>query len=296
MTFQEAKSFIINIIFFLSIFSSVNTVVYGQNKVVKFSSLTVDNGLSQSNVKSILKDRLGFMWFSTDDGLNRYDGYNFIIYRHDATDIHSLPTNNISAIFEDKDGNLWIGSSGGLSLYDRNTDTFTTLTANKNDEKTLSSDDVNAIFQDSKKNIWIGTYSGLNLLDIKTKTFKRFFYTKNRDDIASHHIFSMAEDNDGSLWLGTGDGLEQFNYNTGFIKNYQDGLGNPRINTLLKSGDDGLYIGTERNGLDFFNIKDHTFRNFAHKANKANSLINNNVFALAPAGNKKIWVGTEDGL
>ncbi|MDB4902750.1 MAG: hypothetical protein JWQ63_2031 [Mucilaginibacter sp.] len=296
MTFQRAKSFVINIILFLSIFGSVNTVVYGQNKVVKFSSLTIDNGLSQSNVKSILKDRLGFMWFSTDDGLNRYDGYNFTVYRHNPKNIHSIPSNNAGVIFEDKAGNLWIGGNGGLSLYDRSTDTFTTLISNKNNEKTLSSDDVSSIFQDSKNNIWIGTFSGLNLLDIKTKTFKRFFYTKNRDDIASHHIFSMAEDNYGNLWLGTGNGLVQFNYSTGFTKNYKDGLGNPRINTLLKSENDGLYIGTERNGLDFFNIKDHTFRNFSHKANKANSLINNNVFALAPAGNKKIWVGTEDGL
>jgi signal transduction histidine kinase/ligand-binding sensor domain-containing protein/CheY-like chemotaxis protein len=271
-------------------------VVYGQNKVVKFSSLTIDNGLSQSNVKSIVKDRYGFMWFSTDDGLNRYDGYNFIIYRHDATNIHSLPTNNISAIFEDKDGNLWIGSSGGLSLYDRNTDTFTTLISNKNDEKTLSSDDVNTIFQDSKKNIWIGTYSGLNLLDIKTKTFKRFFYIKNRDDIAGHHIFSMAEDNDGNLWIGTGSGLIEYNYSTGFAKNYKEGLENNPINTLLKNENRDLYIGTAGTGLAFFSIKDHAFKNFSHKANDANSLINNTIFALAPAGDKKIWVGTEDGL
>jgi signal transduction histidine kinase/ligand-binding sensor domain-containing protein/CheY-like chemotaxis protein len=296
MTFQKSKSFPISIVVFFAILLQLGTKVYGQYKSVKFSSLTINNGLSQSNVKFMVKDRYGFMWFSTDDGLNRYDGYNFTVYRHDPNNIRSLPSNNTGVIFEDRDGNLWIGGNRGLSLYDRNTDTFTTLTSNKNNENTLSSDDVNSIFEDSKNNIWVSTLSGLNLMDIKTKTFKRFFCTKKPGD-RGQQIFSMAEDNEGNLWLGTGDGLEQFNYKTGFTKNYLDGLPNPRINTLLKTGNDGLYIGTERNGLDFFNLKDHTFKNFAHNANKANSLINNNVFALAPAdNNKKIWVATEDGL
>ena len=296
MTFQKSKSFTISIVVFFAILLQLGTKVYGQYKSVKFSSLTINNGLSQSNVKFMVKDRYGFMWFSTDDGLNRYDGYNFTVYRHDPNNIRSLPSNNTGVIFEDRDGNLWIGGNRGLSLYDRNTDTFTTLTSNKNNENTLSSDDVNSIFEDSKNNIWVSTLSGLNLMDIKTKTFKRFFCTKKPGD-RGQQIFSMAEDNEGNLWLGTGDGLEQFNYKTGFTKNYLDGLPNPRINTLLKTGNDGLYIGTERNGLDFFNLKDHTFKNFAHNANKANSLINNNVFALAPAdNNKKIWVATEDGL
>src|SRR3978361_447648 len=84
---------------FLGALLLLSTLPNAQERSVKFSSLTINNGLSQSDVKCILKDRYGFMWFSTDDGLNRYDGYNFIIYRHDATNIHSLPTNNISAIF-----------------------------------------------------------------------------------------------------------------------------------------------------------------------------------------------------
>ncbi len=77
---------------------------YGQYKTVKFSSLTINDGLSQSNIKCIIKDRRGFMWFSTDDGLNRYDGYNFVVYRHDPLNKHSLPASNVTNIFEDKAG------------------------------------------------------------------------------------------------------------------------------------------------------------------------------------------------
>jgi signal transduction histidine kinase/ligand-binding sensor domain-containing protein/CheY-like chemotaxis protein len=236
------------------------------------------------------------MWFSTDDGLNRYDGYSFTIYRHIPKNIHSLPTNHLSVIFEDKSGNLWIGSSDGLSLYNRDSDTFTTLTSNKNKGNTLSSNDINSIFQDSKGNIWVGTGAGLNLLDINTKTFRRFFYTKNRADIAAHNIATMVEDDSGNLWLGTGNGLTVFNYGTGFIKNYQCGSENHPINTILKYRNGDLYIGTAGAGLYFFNVKDHTFKNFTHTNNNANSLINNNVFALTVASDKKIWVGTEEGL
>jgi len=301
MTKANLKSFCFYFNAFLCIILLFGSTVQAQEKSVKFSSLTINEGLSQSDVKSILKDRQGYMWFCTDDGLNRYDGYNFTVFRHDPKDSRSLPTNDVTVLFEDKDGNIWVGTSGGgLSLYDPNTESFTTFISAKNDGKTLSSPDINSIFQDSKNNIWVGTYSGLDLFDQKTKTFKRFFYTKNRDDIATHHIFSIAEDNTGNLWLGTFGGLVQFNYVTGYTKNYQHGgansISNDKIHILLKNQDGNLYIGTEGSGLDFFNIKKQTFTHFAHQAANANSLINDNVFALSATGYKQFWIGTEDGL
>ena len=301
MIYTRLKLFILCFSSFWGAFFLCSTFVYGQDKSLKFSSLTINDGLSQSDVKSILKDRLGYMWFATDDGLNRYDGYNFIIYRHDPKDSHSLKSNDVSTLFEDKAGNIWVGTSGGgLSLYDRNSDSFTNFISEKNDAGSLSSNDISAIFQDSKNNIWIGTYSGLNLLNQKTNTFKRFFYTKNGDDIDSHHIFAIVGDSAGNLWLGTGGGLVEFNYSTASTKTYQHGatnsISNNRINTLLTNEDGNLYIGTAGSGLDIFNIETQSFTHFSHQANKPNSIVNNNVFALAAAGRKKLWVGTEDGL
>jgi ligand-binding sensor domain-containing protein len=189
MRYSRRKFFILSLSALLGAFITPNTTVFAQEKSVKFSSLSINDGLSQSDVKCILKDRYGFMWFSTDDGLNRYDGYNFVIYRHDPKNKRSLPVNDITVLLEDSSGNLWIGTSGGgLSLYDRNSESFTNFASVKDDARTLSSADINSIFQDKEGNIWVGTYSGLNLLDKKTRTFRRFFYTKNRDDISSHHI------------------------------------------------------------------------------------------------------------
>ena len=281
------------------ILQMLNGTALAQNKVVNFSSLTIDNGLSQSDVKCVLKDHIGFMWFATDDGLNKYDGYTFTIYRHITGDSNSLPSNGITAAFEDKTGNLWIGTNGGLSLYNRDKDNFTTFSASKKNDNTLSNNDVNTIFQDKDNNIWIGTYSGLDLLNIKTKTITRFFYTQNRDDLPEHHIFSIAQDNDGNLWLGTGKGLVEFNYKTGDSKNFDNndiaGLSDNPVNMLLTSADN-LYIGSAGNGLYRLNLTDHSFANFKHQQKDAWSIANNNVFALALYINHKIWVGTEDGL
>ena len=285
------KIFFLRLLLLICVLLTLTNIVFAQNKVVKFSSLTIENGLSQSDVKAIIKDHLGYMWFSTDDGLNRYDGYNFTVYRHKAGDPHSLPANDITHLFEDKQGHLWIGSGSGLSEYNPENNCFTTLKPVKDDETTLSSPDIDYIFQDSKNNIWVATYSGLNLLDVKTRKVKRFFYTKNRDDIESHHINSITEDNDGNLWLATRGGLVQFNYGTGFTKTYTHGgknsLSSDKVNTIFKNADGNLYIGTATTGLDFLDLKTKTFTNFAHQPGNINSLVNNNVFDLTASTEKK---------
>lgn len=299
MLYYKFKSFFLLLLLPVSVMLSVNKAL-AQNKIAKFSSLTIEDGLSQNDVKSIVKDHLGFMWFSTDDGLNRYDGYNFTVYKHDAKDPHSLPANDVTHLFEDKQGNLWIGSGGGLSLYNYDSNNFTTFKANKDDENTISDPDVSYIFQDSKDRIWVCSYAGLNLFDVKTKKVKRFMYTKNRDDIAVHHITSIAEDNAGTLWLGTEGGLVQFNPANGAATTYmhtgKNSLSNNLVNTVFKNSEGNLYIGTRGGGIDLFDIKTKTFTNFSHNPSNTASLVNNNVLSIVPGKFKKLWIATENGL
>lgn len=283
-----------------SILLFFNTSLSAQYKTVKFSTLNIYDGLSQNNVRCILKDRMGYMWFSTDDGLNRYDGYNFTVYRHIPNDSHSLPANNITTLFEDREGNLWVGTGNGLCVYNRAAGNFNTFRAVRNNANTLSNDEINAVFQDSENNIWVGTYSGLNLFNKHTKTFRHFFYSRNRDDLDTGHIFSIAEGGRGSLWLGTGGGLMEFNYHTGYTRLYyhtaSNSIGNNKVNTILKNDNGNLYIGTAGGGVDFFDVKARHFTNYIHRAGQAGSLINNVVFSLCSAGKRKAWVGTEEGL
>jgi signal transduction histidine kinase/ligand-binding sensor domain-containing protein/DNA-binding response OmpR family regulator len=300
MHHPDSKLSIFRIAVLLSILLMLSNAVAAQYKALKFSSLTIEKGLSQSDVKCIIKDHTGYMWFATDDGLNRYDGYKFTVYRHNSKDSHSLPSNNITTVFEDKAGNIWIGSGGGLSLYDKNTESFSTLVSDKNDDSTLTGSEVTTIFEDSRNNIWIGTYSGLSLMDVRTKHMKRFFFDRKQDP-NNHHITSIAEDKNGTLWLGTLGGLWQFTYGSGFSKLYlntntANSLADNQVNALLVNEDGNLYVGTATKGLDLLNIKTGSFTHYAHQPGKVNSLVNNDVDALASAGYKKIWIPTEEGL
>src|ERR1043165_6074737 len=102
-----------------------------QQEDINFTSLTTKDGLSSNVVNAILKDRFGLIWFGTEDGLNRFDGTNFKIYRHKPDDPASLQSNEILSLHEDKESNLWIGTGGGsLSLYDRKKDAFINFPAN----------------------------------------------------------------------------------------------------------------------------------------------------------------------
>lgn len=105
---------------------SVSVSLYGQDHNIRFDHISIDQGLSQVRVNCILQDRQGFMWFGTQDGLNKYDGYKFTIYRHDAENSASLSNSSIWSIFENADGNLWIGTyGGGLNKFNKKTETFT---------------------------------------------------------------------------------------------------------------------------------------------------------------------------
>src|SRR5262245_17159916 len=90
----------------------------------RFTRLTVEQGLSQSAVQTILQDHLGFLWFGTEQGLNRYDGYAFAVFKHDSRTAGSLPDDVVSALHEDRQQRLWVGTQRGLSRFDRETETF----------------------------------------------------------------------------------------------------------------------------------------------------------------------------
>ncbi|QHS54132.1 response regulator [Mucilaginibacter sp. 14171R-50] len=291
------------IILIISALSVISVKVSAQYQNAYKTTLSISDGLSHSNVKFIFEDRVGYIWLATDDGLNRYDGYGFKVYRHNAKDKNSLRVNNINVLAEDAAGNLWVGTGGGgLSLYDRNTDSFINFTANKNVVTTISNDDINSIYRDSKNNMWVGTYSGLNLLDPVTHKVTRFFYEKDKDYIADHHIYSVKEDKYGYLWLGTDGGLVRFNYKTGEKKKYVHSASNSKsiatdhIRNLLVKNNGDIWIATADSGLDLFNRAAESFTHYSHQANNPNSITHNSVFSLALASGHQLWVGTEEGL
>jgi ligand-binding sensor domain-containing protein/anti-sigma regulatory factor (Ser/Thr protein kinase) len=137
---------------------------------VKFDRLTTDDGLSQGMVNSILQDRYGFMWFASNDGLNRYDGHHFTVYKNDPNDNNSIAENFIRFLFEDSDGRIWIATAGnGLDLFDRTTETFIHFKYSAGNLNSISDNSITCIDEDRAGGIWAGTLHGLNRLVIKNK-------------------------------------------------------------------------------------------------------------------------------
>jgi signal transduction histidine kinase/ligand-binding sensor domain-containing protein len=192
--------------------------LHAQTSPLLFKHLTVKDGLSQSSVHAIYKDRMGFMWFGTDLGLNKYDGNRFTVYKYDATDSFSISSNYILAIHEDSYGSLWIGNGySGLNRFDREKEQFIRYVNDPEKGSSISNNNIRAIFEDSQKNLWIGTAGGgLNLYDRQSDSFIPFSHDPgDSGGIGSNSISSIAEDKNGFLWLGSPDGIiTKFNVKT----------------------------------------------------------------------------------
>ena len=187
-----------------------------------FKHININDGLSQNAVFAIMKDSRGFMWFGTKDGLNKYDGYNFVIYQLNPFDSATLSANYITSLFEDSRGLIWVGTiDRGINVYDRMKDVFYRVNLGKDGLSLRNIFEIQAIDEDSEGNVWVAT-SGDGLFRVKVNpenfefTIKRFIReTGNDNSMGSNQIFSIHCDNDDILWLGTKNGLTQFDLKIG---------------------------------------------------------------------------------
>ncbi|NEU07388.1 response regulator [Flavihumibacter sp. R14] len=272
----------------------------GQPAGIKFSHLTTAEGLSQSSVRCILKDRYGFLWFGTRDGLNRYDGYNFKIYRNDVKNPRSLPSNHILSLYEDKAGNLWLGTiTGGLSRYDRESDSFVTYTHDGKNPETLSNPAVLSLMEDSYGNLWVGTYRNINLFNRKTGKVTRMDISSVISDAS---IFDIYEDSKKNLWIGTGNGLYSYNHRTKKLRSFLHMPGNPNtissnsIETIYEDSKGYLWVGTESRGLNRMDPVTGDFKRYMHQEGNNRSLSDNYISTIIDAGKGNLWLGTESGV
>ncbi len=263
ISFYRTKYFNLLLIF---VFINLQLIVNAQS--INFNRLTTNNGLSNNYISNLIQDRLGFLWFATDDGLNRFDGYDFKVFRNNPSDKSSISDNSTFAITEDDSGRIWIGTKiGYLNCYDPVLDKFTYW---KIESEITKDNSITNIHIDKKFNVWIGTYrSGLYKLD--TKTGKTLNWTHKKDDpksLSNNYISSIVEDDFGNLWIGTFNGLNQFNpnnSNTHFVKYFFD-KNNP--NSLSeniiwgiaesKFEKNKLWLGTA-NGLTILNTETKSF-------------------------------------
>ena len=247
----------------------------------RFTSYSVEQGLSHPVVQGIAQDKQGFMWFGTKDGLNRFDGYSFLVFRHDPQNQNSLSDNEIRHLIVDKTGIIWIGTLlGGLNSYDPVTATFTRYFHDPNNSASIIDNHVEHILEDSSGNIWVGTAKGgAHRYDSTTDSFIRYGEkNKTIKGLPESTIISMAEDNFGNIWIGTDapyPGLHRLNPKTGDFVHHYHNPEDPKslskaVNVRLIFNDSRgrLWIGTHFGGLDQYDRAANSFKHITHYPNK----------------------------
>jgi serine phosphatase RsbU (regulator of sigma subunit)/ligand-binding sensor domain-containing protein len=270
-----------------------------------FEHLSVKQGLSQADVNCILQDSKGFIWFGTQDGLNRYDGYGLRVFKHDPGDPNSLDESWIVSIGETPDGTLWIGTVGNprsLNRFDRLTETFSRVSL---DSATLKGERISAVrpsYEDSFGEIWSGTLgNGLTRRNPRTGGIITYRHDPaNPSSIADDRVYSVVGDHMGEIWLGTHEGLDRFDRNSGTFIHYvhdeknQGSLSDSWVWPILEDRRRVLWVGTVRGGLNRFDRASERFVRFRHEESDPKSLSNDRLYSLYQDGSGLIWVGTAE--
>jgi ligand-binding sensor domain-containing protein len=260
---------------------------------VLFDRLDKVKGLENRSITSVVQDDLGFIWFGSQDGLIRFDGYEIKIYKNNLKDKNSIADNNIRALAKDKKGNLWIATQGGgLDKFDQHTEQFIHYKNNPNDEGSISGNAVWSVFVDSKGTIWAGTFSnGLNKLDSATNKFIRI----NPDDQLP--VLAICEDKEGMIWFSSG-GINRVDPSNNNLKNFTAGASDPEslssggIRALLQSEDGTLWVGAVNGGLFQFDVSSEKF--IRHALSTATSF--NSIYALHEDNKQQLWIAGSDGI
>ncbi len=277
---------------------------FTQRKNLKFDQLDINDGLSQNNVLCVLQDSRGFMWFGTRDGLNKYDGYKFTLYRNKETDKSSISGNFISAIAEDKEGNIWVATGkNGLNCFNRSTEKFTRYSREGKNQFYISSNQLQSVTIDSGGNVWIGTAdAGMDMLNTATGT--RIHYSSNKNDstsLSENNIINIYEDSRKNIWVAVyGGGLNLLNRKSNTFtrfrhnKSNRTSISSDKVYSIFEDSQKRLWIGTHGGGLNLFNPKTGTFRRFEYDARKPNSLPANELYAIGEDDEHHLWIGTEN--
>jgi ligand-binding sensor domain-containing protein/signal transduction histidine kinase len=270
----------------------------------RFERITVEDGLSQNAVLTILQDRRGFIWLGTEDGLNKYDGYEFEIFKHDAEEPTSISDSLISKLYEDQFGVLWIGTRSGLDRYEPDTRSFSHFQNDPADPNSLSGTWVVSIIEDHEGTLWIGTDDGgLSQFDRETNTFIRF--THNPFDpmsLSDDSVRVIYEDNNNHLWVGTRNGLNRYNPSEKTFSHFGNdpsdlfNLSENNISCILEDMGGILWVATEGSGLYYKRPSADRFSQLRNNPQDPESLSHNRVRSLFEDKDGQLWVGTQNGL
>jgi signal transduction histidine kinase/CheY-like chemotaxis protein/ligand-binding sensor domain-containing protein len=276
-----------------------------QSIPIRFKHITTNEGLSQNNVTCILQDKRGFMWFGTQDGLNRFDGYTFTIYRNDPKNPTSLGHNFIRALYEDRKGRLWVGTDdGGLSLFNREADNFVNYQRTSDNLNSLGHNQVMTIAEDRQGYLWVGTFGGgLNRFDPVRNSFTHFTHNPAKPgSLSDDFVHDVLVDTKGRIWVATDTGgLDQFDVGAQTFRHFTNdqadvtSLSYNNLRALFEDSQHRIWVASEGGGLNLMNADHKTFTRFQNSASNVNTISHNDVISLEEDRAGNLWLGTRNG-
>ena len=280
------NNYLIIFLFILSILSS--------EAQIKFERITSDNGLSQSTVSKIYQDKKNFLWISTADGLNKYDGKNFTIFRHSADDTLSISSNDVNGLFEDSKGNFWVGTrSGGLNLYNPVNEKFFHFT--KADDGSDISQYSIGDFIEKNDTLWATAYQkGIISLSLRNFKIHKYYFPVTTGQI---DFDALLKDHSGDVWFAARSGMlikwgqkKNFKiYNLSAVSSIK-----LHINCLLEDSKNNFYIGTKGQGIFLFNKATGLIKQIFYREDEFEGL--NIITHLYEDRHKNLWIGTDRGI
>jgi signal transduction histidine kinase/ligand-binding sensor domain-containing protein/CheY-like chemotaxis protein/HPt (histidine-containing phosphotransfer) domain-containing protein len=276
---------------------------------IRFQRYSLEQGLSQQAVFAMLQDRRGFMWFATQEGLNRFDGYQFRTFYHDPDDDNSIAHDAIYSLFEDHRGMIWLGTEGGLDRFNPKDQSVVHFTV---DNSNLTSNRINVVFEDARNRLWVGTDGGgLNRLDPATNSFKHYRHSSSDPNSLNHdNVRSIHQDQSEKIWVGTDSGLNLFRSDLDSFDNFKSNpnaplsLNEDSIRSVYSDSSSRLWLGSYQNGLIRIDQLDQiekldnvdSFQTFRENSKDKKSLCHNRVRDVFQDSAGIIWIATDKGL
>lgn len=257
----------------------------GYSQSYYFKHYQVENGLSNNTVQCSVQDNRGFMWFGTKDGLDRFDGYSFKVFQHDADDAQSIGDNFIRGLYKDDSGHIYVGTANGVYRYNEMLENFSTIFRTNNT--------VHDMLKDEAGNFWF--VDGTNLKRIDKKTNHIYSY----ENSLNANINTICKANDGTIWAATTTGiLKKYNSSTNTFASFDMFFHSPStslrwIEKVYATNNNKILVGTTNHGIKIFNIQDSTYKDIiAYNADKTEIYVRD----FLQSGPFEYWAATESGV
>ncbi len=288
----------LSLLFLSAFLFGMPLLLHTQNSDLVFDHIGVDDGLSQNSVRCLMQDHKGFMWFGTEEGLNRYDGYEFEVYQNQALDPSSISANDIRSILEDQDGDIWVGTTQGLNMFSREENKFQRFSLDTLTTNLARRNFIYYLYESQDGIIWVGTEDGLLAFDKETRQIQ-IFRAEGDNGLTSNLIRCIYEDQDSLIWIGTANGLSCLNRSSQRFINYwadptqEDALHAQSISCIQEDRQGNLWFGTFL-GLYKFDRENQGFSSFfvPPEDNRSKNMIR----CIEEDDQGMLWVGTFEGL